>query len=388
MGEWYPEDGALLALSEDAATGVEYITTGKSPYYLEFRRMLYRLLRASERANDLRVYQDGELSVGVRPGRCVIGTAAVSVPGVEGLVVPAGTVSWLWLDAAGAVQMSQAELPSDRGTFVPLAKVTAGAGAIEAIEDLRGEALLRAVSMAGLGVTASPAEVSQALDGIDEGVTAASLSTLCNGGDASGYHQHTMFWQEVAGVARTSLVNASSDPSAGVALQLGLYGRLPADSVLEVNPETGFLRQDYDGEKYNLLGTVHGRHLHAGPLTASETGRLIDVAAVDGEVREVVLSAGSNLVTSSASDAISARVRVNGSAVTSADPAVTVGDGSGFVSTAGGQGTAGTVKTDGTQKVRKGDLLSVDLLRSVAGSVTDEASDLAVLVVIAADRPG
>ncbi len=67
MSERYPSDATLLALSQDDATGVEYIPTGRSPYYLEFRKMLYRLLRATERANDLRVHQDGDLTAGVPP---------------------------------------------------------------------------------------------------------------------------------------------------------------------------------------------------------------------------------------------------------------------------------------------------------------------------------
>jgi hypothetical protein len=78
MSERYPDDAALLALESDAATGVEYIPTGRSPYYLEFRKLVQRLLLAAERANDLRVYQDGDLSIGVRPGRCLIQNAAVT----------------------------------------------------------------------------------------------------------------------------------------------------------------------------------------------------------------------------------------------------------------------------------------------------------------------
>ncbi len=70
MSERYPDDATLLAMEQDAATGVQYIPTGQSPYYLHFRKLVHRLLLACGRANDLRVYQDGDLSVGVRPGRC------------------------------------------------------------------------------------------------------------------------------------------------------------------------------------------------------------------------------------------------------------------------------------------------------------------------------
>ena len=46
MPERYPSDATLLALSADTATGVEYIPTGQSPYYLQFRKLLQGLLDA------------------------------------------------------------------------------------------------------------------------------------------------------------------------------------------------------------------------------------------------------------------------------------------------------------------------------------------------------
>ena len=64
MSEVYPSDNELLNLLTDNETGVEYIATGQSPYYLQFRRMLYRLLQATRRANDLRVYNEGGLDIG------------------------------------------------------------------------------------------------------------------------------------------------------------------------------------------------------------------------------------------------------------------------------------------------------------------------------------
>ena len=48
MSETYPSDSVLLALTSDPDTGVEYIETGKAPYYLEFRKMLYRILTCLE----------------------------------------------------------------------------------------------------------------------------------------------------------------------------------------------------------------------------------------------------------------------------------------------------------------------------------------------------
>ena len=56
MVEVYPSDNELLNITSDSETGVEYISTGQSPYYLQFRKLLYRLLIAVKRANDLRDY--------------------------------------------------------------------------------------------------------------------------------------------------------------------------------------------------------------------------------------------------------------------------------------------------------------------------------------------
>ena len=59
MTEVYPSDNTLLNLTSESETGVEYIETGKAPYYLEFRKLLSRLLLATKRANDLRVFDEG-----------------------------------------------------------------------------------------------------------------------------------------------------------------------------------------------------------------------------------------------------------------------------------------------------------------------------------------
>src|ERR1035437_1720034 len=67
MSECYPDDADLLALVEDGQTGVQYIETGKAPYYLEFRRMLYRLL-ANLAPLGLRPAKTGALAVRVKPG--------------------------------------------------------------------------------------------------------------------------------------------------------------------------------------------------------------------------------------------------------------------------------------------------------------------------------
>ena len=73
--------------------------------------------------------------------------------------------------------------------------------------------------------------------------------------------------------------------------------------------------------------------------------------------------------------------------LTSTSPSVTAGDGSGFVSTAQGAGTAATIKSDGTQNVTRGDVLTVDVARTANGTVSSEAGDVVVLMVIRANQP-
>ncbi len=84
MAEVYPSDNELLNMVSDAETGVEFIATGTAPYYMEFRKLLYRLLLASKRSNDLRVYDEGGLDIGVKAGRYWVGTGLVSFAGSSG----------------------------------------------------------------------------------------------------------------------------------------------------------------------------------------------------------------------------------------------------------------------------------------------------------------
>ena len=84
MAEVYPSDNELLNLQTDSETGVEYIPTGTSPYYLQFRKLLYRLLLAARRANDLRVCDEGGLDIGVKGGKFWLGTELINYNGSSG----------------------------------------------------------------------------------------------------------------------------------------------------------------------------------------------------------------------------------------------------------------------------------------------------------------
>ncbi|MAE62302.1 MAG: hypothetical protein CMJ49_13215 [Planctomycetaceae bacterium] len=286
MSERYPNDTALLALTEDAATGVEYIPTGTTPYYLEFRKLLQRTLLAAERANDLRAYEDGDLSIGVRPGRCVIGNSVIGYAGSTLQSVTNNTTTYVYIDAGGTLQLSTSAMPTDRTAFIPIAEVVAAAGVITSIVDRRGEAFLAVPDNAHL-----------------------NLPTVVH-------------------------------------------------------------------------GVVHAVGVFEGDLTASQTDQLIGVVPIDGQVVGIILSVGANIDSDTDADSLTATAKVNGTALATVDPKITDLDGTGFRSTAQGDGTAATLKTDGTELVTKGDVLTVDLTRTVIGTVTGEFRHVVVLIVV------
>ena len=140
MAEVYPSDNTLLNMQSDSATGVEYIATGTSPYYLHFRKLLYRLLLATKRANDLRVYDEGGLDIGVKAGKFWLGTGLVSYAGSSGNTLADDKASiYIYLDSVGDIVTNEySSFPDMAGTpHVRLAIVSTSGGDIESISDCR-----------------------------------------------------------------------------------------------------------------------------------------------------------------------------------------------------------------------------------------------------------
>jgi len=389
MTERYPDDATLLALAEDTATGVEDIPTGRTPYYLEFRKLVQRLLLATQRANDGRVYQDGDLTIGIRPGRCFINHTPLSFAGAQAIAITTNETTYLWLDSAAAVQSGATGFPADRTTFIPLAAVTADGNAITDITDHRGESFLHAADLASLGLAATRNEIDQALAGINASVDAAALNTLTAGplNSADTEHRHLQVAQDDDSEVLFTLINDNTGGSANVGLAFLLPGVLADGTVLAPDRNHGFLRQSYDGATYHLVGAVHAQFTHEGALTTSLTDKLIGVVPIEGAVSNVILSIGTNMVSSLGADGVAATAKVNGVILATTNPTITSADGAGFRSTAQGDGTAAAVKTDGTQNVARGDLLTVDLTRTAAGAITTEAADIVILIVIRPNRP-
>jgi hypothetical protein len=140
MAEVYPSDNTLLNLQSDSETGVEYIATGTAPYYLQFRKLLYRLLLATRRANDLRVYDEDGLDVGVKSGKFWLGTQLVSYNGSSGNTLADDKANiYVYLDSSGTLVINEYSGFPDMATtpHVRLAVVTTSGGDITSLSDWR-----------------------------------------------------------------------------------------------------------------------------------------------------------------------------------------------------------------------------------------------------------
>jgi hypothetical protein len=140
MAETYPPDNDLLNLQSDSETGVEYIPTGTAPYYLHFRRLLHRLLLATRRGNDLRVYDEGGLDIGVKAGKFWLGTELTSYAGSTGNTLADNQAAiYVYLDAQGILVVDEYAGFPDMATtpHVRLAVVGTAGGDITSIMDSR-----------------------------------------------------------------------------------------------------------------------------------------------------------------------------------------------------------------------------------------------------------
>jgi len=140
MSEAYPSDNELLNIQSDSETGFEYIPTGTAPYYLHFRKLLYRLLLATRRANDLRVYDEGGLDIGVKAGKFWRGTQLISYADSEGVTLADDKANiYVYLDSAGNLVTDQYDSFPDMATtpHIRLTIVATSGGDIASIADCR-----------------------------------------------------------------------------------------------------------------------------------------------------------------------------------------------------------------------------------------------------------
>jgi len=140
MAEVYPSDNELLNIQSDSETGVEYIPTGTAPYYLHFRKLLYRLLLSAQRANDLRAYDEGGLDIGVKAGAFWLGTQLLSYSGSSGNTLADDKANiYIYLDSEGNLVTDEySDFPDMAETpHIRLAIVSTSGGDIDSITDCR-----------------------------------------------------------------------------------------------------------------------------------------------------------------------------------------------------------------------------------------------------------
>ena len=140
MSEVCPSDNELLNIVSDSETGVEYIPTGLSPYYVQFRRMLYRLLLAARRANDLRVYDEGGLDIGVKAGAFWNGTELVNYAGSGGNTLADDKEEiFVYINSSGGLVIDEYDGFPDMKSeqHIRLAVIETSGGDIVSIEDAR-----------------------------------------------------------------------------------------------------------------------------------------------------------------------------------------------------------------------------------------------------------
>lgn len=132
MTESYPDDDALNALSglTDAATGMPLPAIGESPYFTSFYRLADHINRMLAPVNQLRVYKDGDLTFGVRPGWVQSGDDAIEYAGAESQALTDDAVNSIYLTVSGTtltLHVSDSGFPTPSVTpHWPLATIATG----------------------------------------------------------------------------------------------------------------------------------------------------------------------------------------------------------------------------------------------------------------------
>lgn len=208
MAEVYPSDNELLNMQSDSETGIEYIPTGTSPYYLHFRKLLYRLLLATRRANDLRVYDEGGLDIGVKAGKFWLGTELVTYEGSSANTLADDKSSiYVYLDSAGNLITNEYSNFPDMATtpHTRLAVVGTSGGDIESITDARlGH---NYVMPHGAGGVKKPIEAHTS----DDTLTAVESGSVHTNLSATGIITLTLPASAPAGMVLTFAVQAAQE---------------------------------------------------------------------------------------------------------------------------------------------------------------------------------
>jgi hypothetical protein len=139
MTERYPDDDTLNLLSgtSDARSGMPLPAIGETPYFTSFYRLADHINRLLEPVNQLRVYQDGDLSFGIRPGLLQIGDDVVQYPGAETQSLTDNAENSIYLTASGTtltLNVSDSGFPAPSvSPHWPLAVISTGTASAQGV---------------------------------------------------------------------------------------------------------------------------------------------------------------------------------------------------------------------------------------------------------------
>jgi hypothetical protein len=253
MAEVYPSDNELLNMQSDSETGVEYIPTGTAPYYLHFRKLLYRLLLAARRANDLRVYDEGGLDIGIRPGKFWLGTELISYAGSSGNTLADDKANiYIYLNSSGTLITDEYSGFPDMATtpHIRLACVCTSGGDIDSITDCR---------------TGNNITIPYEAGGIKRTIEAHTADDTLTAAESGSVHSNLG-----AGAAVTLTLPASAP--AGTMFSFAVQ----ASQQLRIDPGTAAIRDEsgQTADKYKSANTIGA----ALTVIADETGDWATIA--------------------------------------------------------------------------------------------------------------
>ena len=150
MSELYPSDNDLTELAgvADSETGVTLPTGNEDPWLLAICKFFFRLLNVTRRAGDLRVYKDGDLTYGVRPGTWMDGDTVVTKADDPGEALADDATNYIYYTPSGTLIDNTTGFPTT--PHIPLATIDVGSASVagvsseynhEDITDLRGRAI-------------------------------------------------------------------------------------------------------------------------------------------------------------------------------------------------------------------------------------------------------
>ena len=253
MAEVYPSDNDLLNMQSDGETGVEYIPTGTAPYYLHFRKLLHRLLLAARRANDLRVYDEGGLDVGIKPGKFWLGTELISYEGSSGNSLADDKQNiYIFLNSSGTLVTSEYSSFPDMATtpHIRLAQVCTSGGDIDSITDCR---------------TGNNITIPYGAGGLKKTVEAHTADDTLTAAESGSVHSN------LGATATLTLTLPASAPEGTI-----FSFAVQAAQQLRIDPGTAAIRDDsgQTADKYKSASTI-GASL---TVVADETGDWATIA--------------------------------------------------------------------------------------------------------------